>query len=185
MSDEQAAEQPEIIQAETPETQEAGQAEAEQEEQADLEAQLAQAQVQVAEYLDGWQRARAELANYKKRVERERDLVRTQLRGDVIAALLPVLDDLDRAMETLPPDLDGHEWVEGLRLIHRKFQTGLTEMGVVEIEAAGQPFDPERHEAVMQRSDPAVEPGMVLEVLRKGYLIDNRVLRAAMVVVST
>jgi molecular chaperone GrpE len=159
---------------------------AQEEEQAVLDpaAQLEAAQAQAAEYLDGWQRARAELANYRKRTERERAEMESLLRADTIQRLLPVLDDFDRAMDTLPEDIAGHEWVEGIALIYRKLQGQLVEMGVSEIQALGQPFDPTRHEAVMQRETPDVESGCVAEVLRKGYMIKDWILRPAMVVVA-
>ncbi len=150
----------------------------------DPAAQLEVAQAQVAEYLDGWQRARAELANYKKRIDRERAELESMLRSDTIKRLLPVLDDFDRAMDNMPEDIAGREWVEGVALIYRKLQGQLIEMGVSEIEALGQPFDPTQHEAVMQRAVPNVESGHVAEVLRKGYMIKDWVLRPAMVVVA-
>ncbi len=149
-----------------------------------VEEQLAEAKAQAAEYLDGWQRARAELANFRKRTERERGEWESTLRGSVIAQLLPILDDFDRAMDNLPPDGQAQEWVEGIALIHRKLQNQLAELGVTEIEAQGKPFDPELAEALMQRESPDHPSGEVIEVVRKGYLIDGRVLRPAMVVVA-
>ncbi len=149
-----------------------------------VEDQLADAKAQAAEYLDGWQRARAELANFRKRTERERSQWESTLRGDAIAQLLPVLDDFDRAMENLPPDGQAQEWVEGIALIYRKLQHQLVELGVSEIEAQGKPFDPELAEALMQRESADYAPGEVVEVVRKGYLIDGRVLRPAVVVVA-
>ncbi len=149
-----------------------------------VEDQLAEAKAQAAEYLDGWQRARAELANFRKRTERERSQWESTLRGDAIAQLLPVLDDFDRAMENLPPDGQAQEWVEGIALIYRKLQHQLVELGVSEIEAQGKPFDPELAEALMQRESADYASGEVVEVVRKGYLIDGRVLRPAVVVVA-
>lgn len=149
-----------------------------------VEDQLADAKAQAAEYLDGWQRARAELANFRKRTERDRSQWESTLRGDAIAQLLPVLDDFDRAMENLPPDGQAQEWVEGIALIYRKLQHQLVELGVSEIEAQGKPFDPELAEALMQRESADYAPGEVVEVVRKGYLIDGRVLRPAVVVVA-
>jgi molecular chaperone GrpE len=113
-----------------------------------LEEQLEKAQAEAAEYLDGWQRARAELANYRKRTERERAQWRSMIRGEVIVELLDILDDFDRAMENLPDDMADHDWVSGITLIHRKLKSKLGEMGVAEVEAEGETFDPELHEAV-------------------------------------
>lgn len=151
---------------------------------AGLEDQLAEAQAQAAEYLDGWQRARAELANFKKRTERERSNWQSSLRGEVIVGLLPVLDDFDRAMENMPDDIEDHDWVAGIALIYRKFQTQLKEQGVEEIEALGKPFDPELHDAVMQRDDEDAESGTVVEVLRKGYKLGDKVIRPSLVIVA-
>ncbi len=175
-------------QAETeaePETEAEAEAEAETEtETPDLQALLEEAKAEAAEYLDGWQRARAELANFRKRTERDRSQWQIMLRGEAINSLLPVLDDFDLAMENLPDDLQDHDWVAGIVLIHRKFQTTLQEQGVEEIPAAGEPFDPEVHEAVMRRPDPEAESGTVIEVLRKGYKLEDRVIRPALVVVA-
>jgi molecular chaperone GrpE len=159
-------------------------AEVEIEEVPDLETQLKEAEAQAAEYLDGWQRARAELANYKKRAERERGQLVSMIKADVILDLVPILDDLELAVENLPQDLDGHEWASGVLLIQRKLVALLEEMGLEEIEAVGQPFDPELHEAVMQMPSDEHEPGIVVDVLRKGYRMDDRIIRAAMVRVA-
>ena len=145
---------------------------------------LAAAEAQAAEYLSGWQRARAELDNYRKRTERERAQWRASIRGEVIEPLLPILDDFTRAVESRPDGLADDEWANGVELIYRKLQNTLEAMGVTEIEALGEPFDPNRMEAAMQRNVPDAEPETVVEVLRKGYEIEGRVLRPPMVVVA-
>lgn len=186
MSDEQLVEQPDSS------APQAGQEDGQQAELpadqgtpgADLAAQLEAAQAQAAEYLDGWQRARAELANYRKRVERERADWEVTLRAETIKHLLPILDDFDRAMQTLPERLKEDEWINGICLIYSKLQAMLKKLEVEEIDALGKPFDPQRHEAVMQRADGSGDPDHVVEVVRKGYLIRDRVLRPAMVVVA-
>ncbi|GAB4472742.1 MAG: nucleotide exchange factor GrpE [Anaerolineae bacterium] len=150
----------------------------------DLAAQLEAAQQQAREYLDGWQRARAELDNYRKRMERERALREIEVREETVLKLLPVMDDFDRALLTVPDVLDGAEWVKGVQLIHRKLLSVLEEMGVAEIEADGQMFDPARHEAVMQGESDAHETGQIIEVLRKGYLLHDKVIRPALVRVA-
>jgi molecular chaperone GrpE len=149
------------------------------------EDRVAELEAQAAEYLDGWQRARAELANFRKRTERDREQMASVLRGDVVKQLLPVVDDFDLAVGSLPEDLEGHDWINGVLLIHRKLQSTLAELGVSEIDALGQPFDPAYHEAVMQRESAEHEPHIVIEVMRKGYMIEDRVLRPAMVAVSS
>lgn len=145
---------------------------------------ISELEAKVAEYLDGWQRSRAELANYKKRTDRERDQLSYVLRGEVVLAVLPVLDDFDLAMNNLPEDLSQHEWVSGISIIYRKLQNQLAELGVTQIDALGQPFDPNLHEAVMQREVEGAESNTVVEVMRKGYMIGERVLRPSMVMVA-
>ncbi len=186
MGDEQLVEQPDATSPQAgPENGQQAEAPATQEAPApDLAAQLEAAQAQAAEYLDGWQRARAELANYRKRVERERADWEVELRAETIKQLLPVLDDFDRAMASLPEHLREDEWVSGVCLIYSKLQTVLKKLEIEEIDALGKPFDPQHHEAVMQRADGSGEPDHVVEVVRKGYVMRDRVLRPAMVVVA-
>lgn len=150
-----------------------------------LEAQLEEVEAQAAEYLDGWQRARAELANFKKRTERDRKLLKSTLRSDIISDLLLVLDDFDLAIENLPEEIADHDWVNGMILIQRKLINQLSELGVSSIEAEpGMDFDPELHEAVTSESSDEFEPGQIVGVMRKGYQLDGRVIRPTMVRVA-
>jgi molecular chaperone GrpE len=150
-----------------------------------LDRQLEQAKSQAAEYLDGWQRARAELSNYKKRQEREREEMMQLSNARLINRILPVLDDFDRAFQTRPQGIDHLTWIEGLFLIQRKLQMILEAEGVKEIDALGQPFDPTQHEAIGQVEATADKPAdQVAEVLQKGYKLGNRVLRPVLVKVS-
>ncbi len=155
-----------------------------EEEAQSLEERLGEVEAQAAEYLDGWQRARAELANYKKRVERERAQWEATIRGDVTLSLLPILDDLDRAVENLPADVAKHEWANGMVLIQQKLHGQLEALGLSEIEALGQPFNPELHEAVTQEESDDHESEQVIEVVRKGYMLEDRVIRPALVRVA-
>ncbi len=143
------------------------------------------AEQQAAEYLAGWQRALAELANYKKRTDRDRALWQETIRGDILLELLPVLDDFDRAQGNLPESDASQEWVNGILLIHRKLTGQLEALGLEEINALGEPFNPEWHEAVMQEDSDEHESGAVSAVLRKGYRIGEKVLRPALVRVAT
>ncbi|GAB4444792.1 MAG: hypothetical protein Kow00120_14630 [Anaerolineae bacterium] len=149
-----------------------------------LEAQLAEAEAKAAEYLDGWQRERAELANYRKRVERERAEMYLNAKLEIAGRLLPVLDDFERAADNIPEDARETEWANGIMLIYRKLQSILEAEGIVEIEALGQPFDPALHEAISQDEDDAYEADHVIDVLQKGYRHGDRVLRPAMVRVA-
>lgn len=141
------------------------------------------AKAQAAEYLDQWRRTSADFANYRKRTEREWNEVRAMASADVIRQLFPVLDDFDRAFKAVPEEFQGHPWVEGFRLIERKFMQILEQAGVKVIEAVGKPFDPNFHESVaMEESD---QPhGTVLEEYRRGYQLNDKVLRPAMVKIA-
>lgn len=148
------------------------------------EAKLADAEAKVAEYLDGWQRSRAELENYKKRVIRDRENWRADILGEVISKVLLAYDDLDLAMTNLPKKLEKEDWVTGMQKVHKKFQNQLDDLGLAEIAGPGEPFDPNVHEAVMRAQSDEHETGTVIEVLRKGYEVEGRVIRPALVKVA-
>ncbi len=156
-----------------------------EEELAGLRQQLEDAQTRQAEYLDGWQRARAELANARKRFQREQDQAYRNARADVLVRLLPILDDFQRALENIPADIAAAPWIDGVRLIEHKFQHLLEQEGVTVIEAAGQEFDPFLHQAVTHEPSDTVPAGHVISTLRAGYRLDDQVLRPSMVRVSS
>ena len=141
-------------------------------------------QQQSADYLDGWQRERAEFANYKKRMERERQQLQNNIAGNIIRKYLEILDDLERVLQNQPADDDGASWVEGIELVYRKFLSALEAEGVVPMEVAGQQFDPNLHEAISQEPSEDLESGQIIDVVRNGYLIGERVLRPATVRVA-
>jgi molecular chaperone GrpE len=150
---------------------------------AELARQLEAAQAEAADFKDRWVRGVAEFSNYRKRTEREWSDVRASAGSDVIKNLLPVLDDLDRAFKMVPAEAAGQPWVEGFRLIERKFAAALAQAGVTPIEAVGQPFDPNLHESVA--AEPSEQPhGTVLDEYRKGYRMNDRILRPAMVKIA-
>lgn len=159
-------------------------AEGEQAEELTLEEQLAAAQAQAAEYLDGWQRARAEFANARKRLEKSRIEARRNATVEVIAQLLPVLDDFERALDNVPEEIAGNSWFEGLALVHRKLRAILEHEDIERIGAVGEPFDPNIHEAVLQEESDEYESGVVMKELQAGYRLGERVIRPAMVVVA-
>jgi molecular chaperone GrpE len=146
-----------------------------------LEAQLAQEKERAESYLASWQRAAADYQNFKRRVEQERSEVAQMANVATMINLLPLVDDLERALENVDSHLAGLTWLDGIRLIHRKFQALLEMSGVSEIQADGQDFDPNLHEAVMYGEGPE---GKVTSVVQKGYMLGGRVLRPAMVVVG-
>ena len=166
--------------AEPPEA-EPAQAEPAEAERKSLEEQIAQAKEEAQKYLANWQRAEADFQNYKRRVEQERDETRRFASAALIINVLPILDDLERALMSLDARLAGLTWFEGIALIHRKILILLENAGVSVIQAEGQQFDPREHEAVMHSEG---EEGKVLAEVQRGYKLYDRVLRPAMVVVG-
>ena len=162
--------------------------EGEQEEPIDeltaLGQELEKVRAKEAEYLDGWQRARAELANARKRFQREQEQAYSNAKADVLARLLPIVDDFERAFETLPHNLSGLTWIEGMALIQHKLHALLEQDGVAPIEAVGEEFDPFLHQAITHEPSDAVAVGHVISELQKGYKMGDRVLRPSMVRVS-
>jgi molecular chaperone GrpE len=153
-----------------------------------LKKELETCKTQAAEYLEGWQRARAEFTNYKRRVEKEQSEAYQTATGRVIARFLDVVDDFDRAMQDMPADFGDAEavtrWAKGVSLIQRKLQNILDAEGVERISAAGAQFDPNQHEAVTHEDSGDHEPGQVMGVVRQGYRIGDRVIRPALVRVA-
>lgn len=141
-------------------------------------------QQQSGEYLDGWQRERAEFANYKKRTERERQQLQHNITGNIIRRYLEIVDDLERALQNKPTDDEGASWAEGIELVYRKFMSALEAEDVIPMEITDQQFDPNLHEAISQEPNDEFESGQIIEVVRSGYMIGERVLRPASVRVA-
>ncbi len=150
----------------------------------DAASELEDLQLKADEYLDGWQRARAEFANYRKRVERDRQLTYQNAAGSIILKFLPVMDDLERALKNRPEEDPGAAWADGIELIYRKFKTAIESEGVTPMDVEGEMFDPNLHEAVVSTPSDEHESGEIIEVLQRGYQIGDRVLRPAMVRVA-
>jgi molecular chaperone GrpE len=146
-----------------------------------LRSQLSAAEQKAAENLDGWQRALAEFQNYRKRVERDREAEQAGMKGDLIKKILPVLDDLERALQNRPED---DAWSNGIDLIQRKLQAILEAEGVKRIEADGAVFDPNFHEAISQEPYDGVESDHIVAVTQQGYMLGDRVIRPAQVRVA-
>ncbi len=149
-----------------------------------LEKDLAEAQAKASEYLDGWQRSRAEFANYKKRIEREQAQTYQNAAGAVIKRYLDVLDDLERALKSRPQEGEGADWANGIELIYRKLLSYLESEGVKQMASEGDYFDPNLHEAVSSEASDRHESGQIIEVLQHGYLLGDRILRPAAVRVA-
>jgi len=148
---------------------------------AELENQLTEAQSQAAEYKDGWQRSVADFQNYRRRVEAEKADTYQMAVGSIIKRYLPVVDDMERAIESRPADLP---WADGIDLIYRKLQAILEAEGLKRMDAMGQRFDPNFHEAIAQEPVEGVECGTIIGVIRNGYMLGDKVVRPAMVRVA-
>lgn len=146
--------------------------------------ELEQVQAEADEYLDQLQRTRAEFANYKKRIEREREEFVSLANAALISGLLPILDDFERALDTVPEDLQGQTWVDGLLLIERSLRKTLEQEGLSEIDPVGETFDPEFHHAVVREESAEHEEDEIIGELQKGYKLHDKVLRPSMVRVA-
>jgi molecular chaperone GrpE len=158
---------------------------------AELEAALAAARAEAAEqrakaesYLDLLQRTQADFLNYKRRREQERAAEAEATQAELLRQLLPVLDDLERALTQVPAELRGHPWVEGMPLIARRLRLALAEAGLTRVGAPGEPFDPRWHEAVAYEPHPDYAEGQIAAVVRPGYRLGDRVVRPAQVTVA-
>ena len=149
-----------------------------------LETQLKEASVKADENLDGWQRSVAEFSNYKKRMERDRVQNKLESSTSIIRKVLPAIDDLDRALANKPAEGDGAEWAKGIELVQRKLMTLLENENVKAIDAENAMFDPNIHEAIAMEASDDHESGQIIEVLQKGYMIGERVLRPTLVRVA-
>ena|ERR1041385_4706680 len=149
-----------------------------------LDIQLTEAKAKAAEYLDGWQRARADFVNYKKRSEQERADAYQTAAADTLRKVLPVIDDFDRALANVPIDKADDEVIKGFNLIHRKLVTLLENSGIKVINPVGEMFNPAFHEAIGQDESSDVPSGHITTVLQKGYVYGDKVLRPALVRVA-
>jgi molecular chaperone GrpE len=149
-----------------------------------LRAELATAQQEAAENKAAWQRSAADFSNYKRRTEQEREAMVGLANEVLLAKLLAIVDDFDRAIANMPPELQTISWTGGIAAIDRKLRQLLDSEGLTPIEALGKQFDPHEHEAIAQEDKPGVPEGTVIAELQKGYRIRDRVLRPAMVAVA-
>ncbi len=149
-----------------------------------LQEKLEKSEAKAKDYFDGWQRERADFANYKKRIDRDHANLSQNIASEVIKKYLLVLDDMDRAMKFRPTDGDVAAWADGIELIYRKLQSILDAEGIKRIPAESEEFDPMRHEAISIEDSPDHESGQVIAVVQEGYTLGERVLRPARVRVA-
>jgi molecular chaperone GrpE len=156
-----------------------------QEEVKKLKAQLEQAQKQQEDLKQNALRARADLENARRRFEREKKEDQLFAGERVLKGLVPVVDDLDRALESAPADLsDAQSFIEGVQMVHRKFLQALEAQGAKSFYPLGEAFDPTTHEALMEMPSEEVEPGHIAQVFQRGWMLNDRLLRPAKVIIA-
>ena len=146
-----------------------------------VEERVKKAEEDTRRYLDNWRRAEADLQNFKRRAEQERAESNRYAGTSLIINLLPIVDDFERAFGSLDNHIAGMTWFDGVHLIYRKLLALLESAGVKPIKADGETFDPRFHEAVAHAEG---EENKVISEVQRGYLLHDRVLRPAMVVVG-
>ena len=135
------------------------------------------------DFRDKWARARADLDNYRKRIQREMEDDRKYAATPIVKALLPGIDGLQRALKAASTSKNTEELLAGVEMVAKQFEAALTGLGVQPIEAIGKPFDPNVHEAIAQVPNP--EPAMtVIDDIERGYTLHERIVRPSKVIVS-
>lgn len=147
----------------------------------ELKKQIETQKIQIDETEDRLKRVAAEFDNYKKRNAKERDGMYNSLIADIISGFLPIIDNLEKAVEAETKD---EEYKKGIELVLKQFKDVLSARGVTEIETVGKTFDPELHEAVSSVQDDTKGEKEIVQEYRKGYMIGNRVIRHSMVIVA-
>ena len=151
---------------------------------AETEAKLAEVKAQLEEYRNLLQRVQADFVNYKRRVEQERADQAKFASSMLILKLLPALDDMERAADTVSAELAGLDWVQGMLMIARKIRSVIEEEGLTKIEALNAEFDPRLHEAVIFEEGTGDDKDRVVAVLQNGYKLHDKVIKPAIVKVA-
>lgn len=150
-----------------------------------LKAQLEEKSKKSDEYFGALQRMAAEFDNYKKRTAREREALCSDVAGDVVLAFLPVVDNLERALQAANTgEEEGKSIREGVEMVYRQMKEVMKKLDVEEVKSVGENFDPQIHNAVMHVEDESVGENMVVEEFQKGYTVKGRVVRHSMVKVA-
>jgi molecular chaperone GrpE len=147
-----------------------------------LEKELAEAKKQAEEYLASWQRSQADFSNYRRRMVQEQQDRLINANASLFCDILPVLDDLELAISHIPEEHANSKWVEGVRLVERKFKSILDKQGVKAVCALGMAFDPALHEAIKQEKGPE---GSVIAEVQKGYTLNGKLIRPSRVIVGS
>ncbi len=151
---------------------------------AELKTALVAEQAKSEEYLDMLRRTQADFINYKRSTGQEQNESRIVAQAAVLSQILPILDDLGRALQAAPPELRDNSWVQGILLVAKRLMSVLEQMGVRQIGQPGEKFDPRWHEAVSREARSDVPEGTILQVFRPGYVLGDRVIRPAQVAVA-
>ena len=138
---------------------------------------------EIGHYKSIAQRAQADLVNYRNRATQEIEETKRIVQFGLLSRFISVVDDLERAMENLPEEAQ-NEWSEGVALVLRNLEKILELEGVVQIESLGKPFDPKEHEALLYEENTEIEDGLIVNVIQRGYRLNERIIRPARVVVS-
>ncbi len=149
-----------------------------------LEEQLEAARAEAAKQYDNFLRANADLVNAKRRFEQQRLQTYVNVNVELVGKILPAFDDLERAMANAPDTISGDPWFSGISMVQRKFLTTLENLNIKPIEAMGQPFDPNFHDALSMEPSDEFESGVVTREMVKGYQIGDRVIRPSLVFVA-
>lgn len=146
----------------------------------DLAAELQKEKGRADDLYDRLQRSMADLSNYRKRAESDREEMSKFATMVLVAELLPVLDNFDRALSAIPRELQHFTWLQGIMLIERQLRAILEHQGLEPIDAVGKGFDPSLHEALAEEETADAEPGTIIGELQTGYMMHGRVLRPTM-----
>lgn len=161
-----------------------GEAEALRKQLGEMEKQLAEKTAQNDDYLNRLQRTAAEFDNFKKRTSREKECLYSDAVGDIVGSFLPVIDSIEKALESCRKDDDFKSLKDGVELINRQFRDVLKNIGVEEIKCVNECFDPQLHSGVMHVEDDSCGQNTVVEEFRKGYIYKEKVIRHSMVKVA-
>jgi molecular chaperone GrpE len=151
---------------------------------AQLQQQVQDEHNKAEEYLDLLRRSQADFINYRRRMTQEQEENRASAQMSVLQQILPVIDDLDRALAVVPAELGNNPWVQGVVLASRRIDSTLQHLGVREVGKAGEQFDPRWMEALASESRPGVPEGTILIVARPGFALGDRLIRPAQVIVA-
>jgi molecular chaperone GrpE len=165
---------------------EAGAAEAQAEEMVGQEqGEIARLTAEAEEHQQRFVRAQADFDNFRRRTQKEKEELAKYASMKLITELVPVIDNFERAMATVPEGTESESFSKGIQMIFRQLESVLNNEGLTAMETVGQPFNPEFHQAIMQVESDEYEEGTVVEEVQKGYMLKDKVLRPAMVKVSS